>query len=181
MNTPWARRYRDPMTESEDLPVEAIQRQTLLTLFIASSIGRAGLAAVFAVASLLIEDILGDETWTGSAIAAATAGTAVGSFVLSTLMDGRGRRFGISLGFLLAFLGCLLAIIGGEFASIAVLLAGLTLVGVGLAAVSLARYAAADLAEPSAKAKAISLVVFCLLYTSPSPRDKRQSRMPSSA
>ena len=27
----------------------------------------------------------------------------------------------------------------------------------------------------------IDLCVFCLLYTSPSPRDKRQSRMPSSA
>ena len=26
-----------------------------------------------------------------------------------------------------------------------------------------------------------SLLSFCLLYTSPSPRDKRQSRMPSSA
>ena len=26
-----------------------------------------------------------------------------------------------------------------------------------------------------------SLIDFCLLYTSPSPRDKRQSRMPSSA
>ena len=25
------------------------------------------------------------------------------------------------------------------------------------------------------------LITFCLLYTSPSPRDKRQSRMPSSA
>ena len=25
------------------------------------------------------------------------------------------------------------------------------------------------------------LLIFCLLYTSPSPRDKRQSRMPSSA
>ena len=25
------------------------------------------------------------------------------------------------------------------------------------------------------------LAIFCLLYTSPSPRDKRQSRMPSSA
>ena len=24
-------------------------------------------------------------------------------------------------------------------------------------------------------------IIFCLLYTSPSPRDKRQSRMPSSA
>ena len=31
-------------------------------------------------------------------------------------------------------------------------------------------------------AKALSLPVYsCLLYTSPSPRDKRQSRMPSSA
>ena len=29
--------------------------------------------------------------------------------------------------------------------------------------------------------KDISLYVNCLLYTSPSPRDKRQSRMPSSA
>ena len=28
---------------------------------------------------------------------------------------------------------------------------------------------------------ALSLIAICLLYTSPSPRDKRQSRMPSSA
>ena len=32
-----------------------------------------------------------------------------------------------------------------------------------------------------AKKKTKDLVVTCLLYTSPSPRDKRQSRMPSSA
>ena len=29
--------------------------------------------------------------------------------------------------------------------------------------------------------RAVAAAVFCLLYTSPSPRDKRQSRMPSSA
>ena len=29
--------------------------------------------------------------------------------------------------------------------------------------------------------EALALFSFCLLYTSPSPRDKRQSRMPSSA
>ena len=29
--------------------------------------------------------------------------------------------------------------------------------------------------------KEIDMVIICLLYTSPSPRDKRQSRMPSSA
>ena len=27
----------------------------------------------------------------------------------------------------------------------------------------------------------VALSLFCLLYTSPSPRDKRQARMPSSA
>ena len=31
------------------------------------------------------------------------------------------------------------------------------------------------------KGEKLPLVLFCLLYTSPSPRDKRQSRMPSSA
>ena len=32
-----------------------------------------------------------------------------------------------------------------------------------------------------ALAQEANLLLFCLLYTSPSPRDKRQSRMPSSA
>ena len=35
--------------------------------------------------------------------------------------------------------------------------------------------------EALAKNKQLKLTVDCLLYTSPSPRDKRQSRMPSSA
>ena len=34
--------------------------------------------------------------------------------------------------------------------------------------------------SPAAK-DAIAQILTCLLYTSPSPRDKRQSRMPSSA
>ena len=33
----------------------------------------------------------------------------------------------------------------------------------------------------SGSGKSTLLHIFCLLYTSPSPRDKRQSRMPSSA
>ena len=37
------------------------------------------------------------------------------------------------------------------------------------------------IANMSKEGKHISMDTFCLLYTSPSPRDKRQSRMPSSA
>ena len=38
-----------------------------------------------------------------------------------------------------------------------------------------------DLEQVIAPADAVVNLVGCLLYTSPSPRDKRQSRMPSSA
>ena len=36
-------------------------------------------------------------------------------------------------------------------------------------------------AEAYKKSKETNVIMICLLYTSPSPRDKRQSRMPSSA
>ena len=35
--------------------------------------------------------------------------------------------------------------------------------------------------DPEAERKVDEVLLNCLLYTSPSPRDKRQSRMPSSA
>ena len=41
-------------------------------------------------------------------------------------------------------------------------------------------YVAKELGE-DAKPEQVLKVMDCLLYTSPSPRDKRQSRMPSSA
>ena len=41
--------------------------------------------------------------------------------------------------------------------------------------------AIANLRTLQAEEGGVNLVSICLLYTSPSPRDKRQSRMPSSA
>ena len=38
-----------------------------------------------------------------------------------------------------------------------------------------------DTARENAKSRGVANVSFCLLYTSPSPRDQRGSRMPSSA
>ena len=35
--------------------------------------------------------------------------------------------------------------------------------------------------NPARASNSVSRYMLCLLYTSPSPRDKRQSRMPSSA
>ena len=60
------------------------------------------------------------------------------------------------------------------------LLVGLALVLAGLAWL-LGSQPARPVAQPSPAASAQPAPEPCLLYTSPSPRDKRQSRMPSSA
>ena len=51
----------------------------------------------------------------------------------------------------------------------------------GAAARAAGRRALAWAGYPNVEAGPIARVGTCLLYTSPSPRDKRQSRMPSSA
>ena len=45
----------------------------------------------------------------------------------------------------------------------------------------LVTYGALILLQPNLGTTIIMFIIGCLLYTSPSPRDKRQSRMPSSA
>lgn len=145
-----------------DIPVNRsrLQRKTLWVLFVVSGASRGGLAIIFAVSALLVGEILNSERWTGSALAVATAGSAISSTPLSSVMNRYGRRTGMVAGFVVALAGCGVAAFGGQRSSIVALLVGLFLVGVGLAAASLARYAAADLADPKNKAKAISSVVF---------------------
>ena len=53
--------------------------------------------------------------------------------------------------------------------------------GVGMSGIAVKDSLAVTLIQKAGNQFAIGLDTTCLLYTSPSPRDKRQSRMPSSA
>jgi MFS family permease len=138
----------------------AIQRRTLGVLFASAICGRAGMTISFAVAALLMTDILDDETWAGASTAAVTVGTAFSASILSGYMNRKGRRPGLTAGYLVATAGGLVAVLGGQLLFLLPFLFGLGLVGVGQGATTLARYAAADLALPTDRAKAISWVVF---------------------
>ncbi len=138
----------------------ATQRRTLGVLFAGAVFARGALTISFAVAVLLIEDMLGSSRWAGLSTVAITVGTALSASVLSSYMDRRGRRPGLTLGYVMATIGAGIAIFGAERQFIVVFLVGLVLLGVGAGSSNLARYAAADLAEPAAKAKAISFIVF---------------------
>ncbi|MCP5028687.1 MAG: MFS transporter [Actinomycetia bacterium] len=136
------------------------QRNTLGVLFASAIFGRGAMTLGFAVASLLIKDMLDGATWAGLSTVAITLGTAVSATMLSQFMNRRGRRPGLVVGYATAIVGGGISLYGAQVSSIPVFLFGLLLTGVGAGASNLARYAAADLAEPEARGKAISMVVF---------------------
>jgi MFS family permease len=147
------------------LEIDASQRRTLQTrslavLFVGSILGRAGMTISFVVAAPLVQRILGGSTWAGISTAAITVGTAFSASALASYMNRNGRRPGLAVGYLVAGLGGAVAVFGGDRLALLPFLAGMVLIGVGQGAANLSRYAAADLAEPDGRAKAISYVVW---------------------
>jgi MFS family permease len=140
--------------------VAAIQKRTLRTLVAAQAIGATGITIGIATASLLARDISGSEGQAGLAQTFQVLGAAVASFLLARLMSLRGRRIGLTTGYLLGATGAVLAVVAGVVDSMPLLLVGAVLLGATTAANSGARYAATDLAPDRHRARALSTVVW---------------------
>ena len=143
-----------------DHRIQQVQRRTLWTLVAAQGLGGLGITIGIAVAPILAEDILGSPELAGLAQTMQVLGTAVASFLLAHLMGKRGRRPGLVLGYVLGAAGGALAVLAGVIESFATLLVGAALLGSTTAANNQSRYAATDLAKPSRRASALSLVVW---------------------
>lgn len=143
---------------------QSIQRRTLGVLGLSTIATRGALSAVFTVSSLAIKEIMGSSTWAGLSTVATTLGAAASAAALAAVMQRRGRRPGIALGYVVAVVGGIIAVLGIESQRLSAFLGGLLLVGVGSGAVNLARYAAADLAEPEKRSRDISLVIFASVF-----------------
>jgi MFS family permease len=143
-----------------DHRIEKVQRRTLGTLVAAQALGGLGITIGIAVAAILAEQILGSPELAGMAQTMQVLGAAVASFLLAHLMGRRGRRLGLMVGYLLGASGAALCVVAGVVDSFPILLAGTTLVGATTAANNQSRYAATDLAPPSRRARALSLVVW---------------------
>jgi MFS family permease len=143
-----------------DDKIEHVQRRTLGTLVAAQGLGGLGITIGIAVAALLAEEISGSPDLAGLAQTMQVLGAAVASFLLAHLMGKRGRRPGLLLGYLLGALGGALCVVAGVVGSFATLLAGAALLGSTTAANNQSRYAATDLARPTRRASALSLVVW---------------------
>lgn len=142
-----------------------IQKRTLRVLVVSQIAGSAALAAAVTVGAFVIQDILGQTTaWGGVASATVTMGTAFMSQMLARLMNVRGRRNGLQVGYLLAIFGGFIAGYGAETKTLWIFLFGLFVFGNGQASNLLSRYAAADLATPNERGRAMSRILFASTF-----------------
>jgi MFS family permease len=135
------------------------QRRTLAVLLSAQILSGAGLAAGITVGALLAEQMLGSSRLSGLPTVFFTIGSAAAAVGLGRVSQRFGRRTGLSAGYLTGALGCLGAVIAAAIGSITLLFASMLVYGAGAATNLQARYAGADLAAPSRRGRAVSIVL----------------------
>ncbi len=146
-----------PVTADE---LSALQRRTTAVLVTSQVLGGLGVPIGITLAPVLATEIAGSEAFAGLAPTASVVGTALLSVPLAALMTARGRRPGLALAYLIGALGAAVVVLAALLGSFPLLLLGMAGFGAASLANLQARFAAADLAAPERRGRAISTVVW---------------------
>lgn len=133
--------------------------RALALLAVSNVLGGVGVASGVAVGGLLAEQV-GSTEVAGLAQAASVLGAAVAAIPLASLATRWGRRWSLTIGYLIALVGAFLILAAAVADSLLVLLLGLGTFGVAQATNLQSRYAAADGAPPTNRAKSMSVVIW---------------------
>lgn len=147
-----------------DPDVRLVQRHTLSVLVVSQALGGLGTTVGIAVAAVLAERISGSATLAGLVQTMQVLGAAAAAFLLARLAGERGRRVGLSTGYVVGAAGAALCVVGGTTRSFPVLMIGAALLGSNSATNYQSRYAAADLATPRHRARALSIVLWATTF-----------------
>jgi MFS family permease len=140
--------------------VETVQRRTVRTLVASQVAGGLGVSSGGAVGALLASDVLGREDLAGLVQSSQVLGAALLALPAARLALAAGRRAGLGVGYGVAAVGGLLAVLAAQVQSFPLLLLGTALFGGGTTAGLQARYAATDLASAERRGRALSVVVW---------------------
>lgn len=148
--------------ESEE--VQKIYKKILKVVIFSQMLGGAGLAAGITVGALIVQQMLGTDTYSGIPVALFTAGSAIGAYIVGVITQRKGRRLGLATGFLLGGGGAVAIIISTVLNNIPLLFISLLIYGFGTATNLQARYAATDLALPKQRATAVSVAMVATTF-----------------
>jgi MFS family permease len=146
--------------ERAGVDVVRVQRRTLGVLSGGVALGGLGVTVGITLGGLLARDVAGTDTAAGLGQTAAVLGSAVIAVPLARISDRSGRRAGLAAGYAVAVAGAVVTVAAAMLSSLPLLLLGLFAFGASTACGLQARYAAADLADPDHRARALSLVVW---------------------
>ncbi|HJQ88714.1 MAG TPA: MFS transporter [Propionibacteriaceae bacterium] len=135
------------------------QRRTLAILLLAQILSGLGLAAGITVSALLAEEMLGSSRFSGLPTVFFTIGSAVAAVGVGRISQRLGRRVGLSAGYLTGALGSVGVVVAASVGNIVLLFGSMLVYGAGVSTNLQARYAGADLAAPSRRGRAVSIVL----------------------
>ena len=137
-----------------------VRRRLVYLLFAGQSLFSAAQIVTFGILPIVVVELGRTEAVAGLPATLTLIGRAIAAFPVGWLMDKLGRRFGLSLGFLLCALGSILAALAIGWESLFGLLLGVLIAGMGRGIGEQARFAAAEVETADRRAKAIGLIVF---------------------
>lgn len=138
---------------------QQLYKRTLIVVIISQILGGAGLAAGITVGALLAREMLGADSVTGIPTMLFTLGSAGAALLVGRLSQRYGRRSGLAAGFLVGGLGAIGVVLAAITTNIFLLFGSLLIYGAGSATNLQARYAGADLASSTQRAKAVSMAM----------------------
>lgn len=141
-----------------------LQRRTLRVLVAAQLCSGAGLAAGIVAGALLAEEMLGSTSGAGLPTALFTLGAALSAILIGQISQVRGRRVGLAAGYFVGAIGAAAIVVAAAIDSVALLLPALFVYGAGTVTSFQARYAGADLADPDARGRAVSVVLVATTF-----------------
>ncbi|TYP83699.1 MFS transporter [Blastococcus xanthinilyticus] len=139
---------------------ERVQRRTVAVLGGGVALAGLGVTVGITAGGLLARDVAGTDSAAGLGQTAGVLGAAVLAVPLARISDAAGRRAGLATGYAISVAGAVLTVLAAAASSLLLLLVGLFLFGAATACGLQARYAAADLATPEHRGRALSLVVW---------------------
>ncbi len=139
---------------------QALFRRTLAVIVLSQILSGAGLAAGVTVGALLAQEMLGSSSLSGLPAALFTLGSAGAAYLIGQISQTRGRRAGLTFGYLAGAAGGAAIVLAAILSSVSLLLPASLIYGAGTAANLQARFAGADLAEPDQRGRAVSTVLF---------------------
>lgn len=141
-----------------------LYKRTLIIIVISQIFGGAGLAAGITVGALLVQDMLGTDSYAGVPVALFTLGSAGAALLVGRFSQRFGRRYGLASGFIVGGIGAIGVLIAAVFGNLILLFTSLFIYGAGTATNLQARYAGTDLATSKQRATAVSIALVATTF-----------------